>query len=337
MKQLPTFRSFLLVLGFGGVSITAACGSNESIEDESVGPGVEPPDPTAEVSLAIKGPPVGKLRKSQGPHVPTLPELAKCSDVEVDECTQYRIELLGDTNNIELRKKYKAAFGQACYVSAANSFNCYFKTPQKACQEVLKVPLIFGAAPYQNHPMTCKQVPGTENWSLQTGSDPANVTYMVFETPPMQHPLLWVDGVPTLEVNGPYRNLPEPSKVLPGKGFDCLRIDGVEQKERILQMNRKKNGGKIRSDLPGFTWPCDEPSGTCTEEEFLLEPSKTYNKNRAEVDHVASRKDPRNCDWGTNSNKNAAVVSARLNKYFSNKDRAKEVVDLINAIPPYAP
>ena len=77
----------------------------------------------------------------------------------------------------------------------------------------------------------------------------------------------------------------------------------------------------------------------CTEKEFLKEPSDPYisDPNEAQVDHVASKKDPRGCDWGTNSNKNAAVVSAQLNRYFSNKDRAKAVVDLINAIPPYTP
>jgi len=105
-------------------------------------------------------------------------------------------------------------------------------------------------------------------------------------------------------------------------------------------MNRKKNGGKIRSDLPGFMYPCTKGSPMmCTEPEFLNEPAggTSSDPNAAQVDHVASKADPRGCNWGTNSNKNAAVVSAQLNRYFSNKDRAKEVVDLINAIPPYTP
>jgi len=244
-------------------------------------------------------------------------------------------------NNIELRKKYKAALGSACYVSAANTFDCFYETPQKACQEVLSVPKAFGAAPYEDHPETCQQIPGTENWSLQTGPDPANVTYMFYEDPPLQHPLIWVDGVPTLEVNGPYRNLPEPSTVKVGGRFDCYSIDGLKQNKRILQMNRKKNGGVIRSDLPGYVHPCTRGSSMmCTEKTELKDPETTPNvadEDRAEVDHVASKRDPRGCEWGTNSNKNAAVISAKLNIYFSNKDRPKEVVDTINAIPTYTP
>lgn len=329
----------VLVLGLGGAWIMGACGSSEPSEAGSLGPGVDPPDPTAEAPLAIKQKLPPSIKKSLHPSVPSLGELAKCSDIAVKQCKSYRIQLLGDpTNNIELRKKYKAALESACYVSATNTFNCFYKTPQKACQDVLLVPKVFGAAPYEDHPTTCKQIPGTENWSLQIGSDPANVTYMYYVDPPPQHPLIWVDGVPTLEINGPYRNLPEPSTVEPGKPFDCYRIDGVLQKERILQMNRKKNGGVIRSDLAFFTWPCpNEPSGMCTEKEFLNEPSDVYDADAAQVDHVASKKDPRGCDWGTNSNKNAAVVSAKLNRHFSNNERSKEVVDMINAIPAYTP
>jgi hypothetical protein len=49
-----TKRSAMLgvvVLGFGAW-MTAACGSSEPSETGSVGPGVDPPDPLAEVSLA---------------------------------------------------------------------------------------------------------------------------------------------------------------------------------------------------------------------------------------------------------------------------------------------
>lgn len=105
-------------------------------------------------------------------------------------------------------------------------------------------------------------------------------------------------------------------------------------------MNRKKNNGVIRSDLPGYIYPCTKGSPMmCTEPEFLNEPPTppAYDPNAAQVDHVASKKDPRGCNWGTNSNKNAAVISAKLNNHFLNKDRAKDVVDLINAISPYTP
>jgi hypothetical protein len=333
MKHLWTIRAVTL----GAACVLGACGTNDS---ETVGRGGEAAEPVAEAQLPSKRRSQQKAKSSLGPDVPSIKDRAECEDVAVDNCMSYRITLLGDpNNNIELQRKYKAAFGGACYVSATNAFNCYFKTPGKACEQVMFVPGIAGAAEYDKYPLTCKHQ-GGDLWTLQTGPDPANVTNIHYEYPPLQHPLIQVDSVPTLEVNGPYRNLPEPSKVKIGGKFDCYRIDGVEQRERILQMNRKKHG-KLRSDLAFYVHPCTKGSSTmCTEPEFLNEPPKKgepYDPESAQVDHVASKKDPRGCDWGTNSNKNAAVVSARLNNYFSNRDRDKDSVDLINAIPPYDP
>jgi hypothetical protein len=325
-------------LALGGACVLGACGTNDS---DSVGPGGDPPELVAEAALPSKRRTQQKAKSSLGPDVPSIKDRAECEDVAVESCKSYRITLLGDpNNNDDLRKAYKAKFGEACYVSATNAFNCYFETPKKACEQVMFVPGIAGAAAYDKHPLTCKHQ-GGDIWTLQIGPDSANVTNIYYEDPPLQHPLIQVDSVPTLAVNGPYRNLPEPSKVLPGRDFHCSRVDGVKQKDRILAMNRKKYG-KLRSDLAGYTWPCveDDKPTTCTEKTDLNEPPKKgepYDPNSAQVDHVASKQDPRTCDWGTNSNKNAAVISAKLNLHFLNRDRDPKSVDLINAIPPYDP
>jgi hypothetical protein len=305
MKHLSTIRALI----FGGVWLLSACGTNDSA---AVGPGGDVAEPTAEATLAskIKGP--KKQQKSLGPDVPSIKDRAECEDVAVESCRSYRITLLGDpNNNDDLRKAYKAKFGEACYVSATNAFNCYFKTPKIACEQVMFVPGIAGAAAYENHPKTCEDK-GGGLWTLRIGPDSANVTNIYYEDPPLQHSLIQVDSVPTLQVNGPYRNLPEPSKVLPGRDFRCSRIDGVKQKDRILEMNRKRHG-QLRSDLAGYMWPCveDDKPTTCTEREFLNEPPKPpmVDLDSAQVDHVASMKDPRRCDWGTNSNNSHAAFA----------------------------
>lgn len=118
MKQLSTIRAVTLAVA----CMLSACRTNDS---ETIGLGDDPPEPAAEAQLKskLKGP--KKQQESLGPDVPSIKEHAECGDVKVKTCKSYRITLLGDpNNNIELRKKYKAAFGEACYMSATNAFGC---------------------------------------------------------------------------------------------------------------------------------------------------------------------------------------------------------------------
>ncbi|TKD06383.1 hypothetical protein [Polyangium fumosum] len=264
-------------------------------------------------------------------------------------CKRYRIPLLGNPHeNVALRNKYKAAFGGACYTSAGPTptFDCFYKPSQmtpkgKACTDAQKIPEVFGAAPYDKG-YECQEVQGTKDWWLQVGPDPAIKIDIYYLDAPLETSLIDVNGVPTA-INGPYRNLPEPSKVIPGKDFHCYHIDGVKQKERLLQVNRDAHKGdagegEIHSDLAGFEYECDGPGKLqCIEPLVLQEPSQGYDKNRAEVHHVVRARDLRGCDWGTNSNKNAVVISAKLNNYLKNKYPTKEEVDWVNAVPPYTP
>ena len=88
----------VLVLGFGGAGLTGACGS--------------PLDPG----------PVDSC--------PALPEIptdtaTECAEPMPGSCMRYRIPLLGNPEtDVGLRSKYIAAFGSACYMSEAGSFDC---------------------------------------------------------------------------------------------------------------------------------------------------------------------------------------------------------------------
>lgn len=343
MRRLRVFRMLslpaALILGFVGAEMLGACGSSEPREGGSVGPGVDPPDLLAESALPIKGTFPPNQRRGLGSSPPPPREPLECSEtIKEEPCKKYRIQLLGDTMNPALRAKYKAAFGSACYVSVTNTFDCFYKDPLKACDDGVLVPDVFGAAEYDKT-YKCQQVKGTMDWWRQVGPDPAIKIDITYQDAPLETSLIDVNGVPT-EINGPYRNLPEPSKVLPGKDFHCYYIGGVKQKERILEVNKKAHDGKIHSDLAGFTWPCNEPDmPICTEKLVLKAPSKpyVYDADEAQVHHEVRAKDLRGCAWGTNSNKNAVVISAKLNNYLKNKYPTKEEVDWVNQVPAYTP
>jgi hypothetical protein len=258
---------------------------------------------------------------------------------------RYRIELV-NKDNPQVRAKYSAAFGDACYLSVANTFDCFYQKWEKACEDAVKIGAVSGNAPYDPG-YTC-QPDGVGNYTLQIGPNASNVTHIYFENALRQTPLVEVDGV-EVEVNGPYRNLPEPPTVGPGQPFNkcasgMFDADGkpLLQHTYLLQINRNANGGKIHSDLAGFTWPCEDKDckpTTCTEPDFLDEPNPKadYLDAQAQVHHVVPMTDKRSCAWGTNSNKNAAVISRALNIYFRNHNPPKEEVKRLNNAPAYAP
>jgi len=294
----------VLLLGFGGAGMMGACAPSKP---GPLAPGVVPP--------------------AQPP---------EC--FEPKPCPRYHIPLLGNPkDDVALRNKYIAAFGSACYTAAVtDTFNCFYKTWQAACADAVKIAEVYGAPPYKKGYM-CQPV-GNGDYTLQVGADVANkITIDHQAAAPLQSPKIEVGGVPT-EVNGPYRNLAEPAKVQPGRAFLCST-----QKDLILKANRDGNGGQIKSDLWPFTYPCPEKAPMmCEEPEFLKDPGANpspplNDPERAEVHHVVRKTDKRGCPWGTNSNKNAAVISRRLNEHLYNKIPSADEVMQINAVPPYMP
>ncbi|MCK6588461.1 MAG: hypothetical protein HUU21_36925 [Polyangiaceae bacterium] len=260
---------------------------------------------------------------------------------------RYRIPLFGNPSiDMALRDKYIAAFGDACYMSVSNTFDCFYKkeemTPEgKACKDAQKIAEVAGAVPYDKG-YKCQPVAGTDDWSLQVGPDVANKITIYYQAAPRQTPLVEIDGVP-IEVSGPYRNLVELTSIEPGKDFedDSGMVDadgdGLTQRKWILDINRKKNGGKIRSDLAGFKFPCEKGSPEiCTEPAFLEDPFDPVG-TKPNVHHVVPRKDKRCCPWGTNAYKNAAVISQKLNASFTNDDPPEAEVKQLNEAAAYAP
>jgi hypothetical protein len=299
MERRSTMLGVLL-LGFGVVVMTPACGSGSS----GSGPG----------------------GSGGGPPNPDQP--AECPATIDVPCMRYRIPLDGNpSTDVALRDKYIAAFGSACYMSAADTptFDCFYQKWQDACADAVKIAEVYGAAPFDEG-YTCQPV-GNGDYTLQVGPDVANKITIHYQPAPRQTPLVEIDGVPT-EVSGPYRNLVEPADVGPGNKFDrdsgMVDADGgsLEQRQWVLEVNRKKNGSQIHSDLAGFTWPCKGEDGgltTCEEPDFLGDPDKKpleYPATEAQVHHVVPVKDERCCPWGTNSYKNAAVISAQAQPVF---------------------
>lgn len=258
-----------------------------------------------------------------------------CPETNDNPCMRYLIPIVGNPNeDLALRAKYTSAFGSACYMSEADmfgvsTFNCFYKELKNACADAAKIGAVSGNAAYDQG-YTCQPV-GNGDYTLQIGPDVANKLFIYYQAAPRQTPFIDINGTPT-EVSGPYRNLPELEVLEPGKVFS------EKQKKQILDANEKKHGdNKIHSDLAGYMFPCEEGSAKlCPEPDVLNEPAGWYFAS-AQVHHVVPMKDRRCCPYGTNSNRNAVVISAKLNKHFLNHDPPVDEVLLVNQIPPCTP
>jgi hypothetical protein len=262
---------------------------------------------------------------------------------------RYHIPLVGNpSTDVALRSKYIAAFGSACYMSEFDTFDCFYLKWQAACADAVKIGEVSGNAPYDKG-YTCQPV-GNGDYTLQIGSDVANNITINYQAAPRQTPLIEVDGMPT-EVSGPYRSLVQVAAVEPGKNFydtsGMVDADGgaLDQRKWILQVNRKKHNGEIHSDLAGFEWSCKGEDGgptTCIEIDVLEDPDKKdpppmFPDAVAEVHHVVPMNDLRCCPWGTNAYKNAAVISRKLNRYFTNNNPPADEVKTLNNAAAYPP
>jgi hypothetical protein len=313
MKKHHGVMLGVLVLGLGGAGMTGACAkSSGKLGTTSTGNGAQQP--------------------------------YACLIAIDEQCMRYHIPLAGNPQfDVALRNKYIAAFGSACYMSEVNTFDCFYKTWQTACADAVKIGEVSGNAPYDKG-YACKPLVNGD-YTLQVGPDVANKITINYQHAPRQTPLTDVNGTPTA-VSGPYRNVTEPLTLGPGHDFKCAAIDNngtqVTQVDRILDVNRKAHAGKVHSDLAGFTFKCKVNNivTTCTEPDELEDPagpSAAGWGTRAQVHHVVPKTDKRGCAWGTNSNKNAAVISQKLNAFLSNDNPPANEVSQLNKAAAYAP
>ena len=138
------------------------------------------------------------------------------------------------------------------------------------------------------------------------------------------------------EINGPYSDFaPDHSYQVCGKTYtETYRgmVFTEDQKKKIRDINKKSttNGtNAAKSDFAGFCWPklanmdCVETSagsGICKEQATLVNfPFSAWNASQ--IHHILPRTDKRECACGTNSVKNAAIISNHLNQYFMTNDR----------------
>jgi RHS repeat-associated protein len=145
-------------------------------------------------------------------------------------------------------------------------------------QTVVEVPLILKDA---SQALLKKGTSNAVKGSVKPeASAPATSTYKM------------TDNVP--EWKGPltYDHLPEPRKVGP-----YLKTTPT-QRNKILDYNKKMNGGNIRSDIDGsiVDKPIKTPKGA------------KANMNEAQIDHIKER-----VNGGSNSNKNQRVASKQQN------------------------
>ena len=169
-----------------------------------------------------------------------------------------------------------------------------------------------------------------------------------------------------IQVNGPYSNMAN------ADGSESYTVCGTtytetypgmpfvhDQRKRIIAVNMANNNNKIKSDLAGFCYPKPKESNCikrkfprnpniCVEPDFLVKSQQpwAYKPNAAQVHHVVPAHDRRGCPCGKNSVKNAAVISAQLNTYFTNKNRTGFLfncdsgmteIEKVNSLPKYDP
>lgn len=129
------------------------------------------------------------------------------------------------------------------------------------------------------------------------GSLMSGVNFLLSAAYPVQRSV-----APAEEKGGPYSYLKDPDTVGAGKNFTAA------QKNKIYIENKKRNGGKLVSDVS------DDPYQTLVQAQ-KSQKGVTPSQAECQVDHIKPKS-----KGGTNSYRNAQVTSRKYNRDKSDKE-----------------
>lgn len=308
----------------------------------------------ANATFVHAGPPI-KSGKAAKPLSPAVAEMLNyCSGDQLSQkvtqpqCKGYTLP--EDYSAPGIEQLYGAAYPNWCNrnTDSPSVFRCLFRFPKHACSAFVDVHNQWGTE--QGLPWTATPIttPAGDTQCFYCRKDePKNQTnhdgkkycnngaFLV----PLEDPALTDELTPDSAyfcdtmVNGPYSNYPDEYQICGGTQTRAWpgMVYTIDQRKQIKDINKNAMGhnGQLKSDLSGFCWPAP-PSGckpgfshpsrpnTCKEPETLNETKGS--PLQAQIHHIVPKRNGPGCACGKNSMANAAVISASLNSYFSNKD-----------------
>jgi|GEM_PF-6665719 len=229
------------------------------------------------------------------------------------QCSAWTFEF----NNVHL-SKYLSTYPNNCNNSYNNILRCYWLTPQDACKAAVKEREWEGPQGVKFTFLEPTKVNDSHYKCNYKRSDLTSPSLGEIDTE--KENVAQQPSEPFCTVSGPYRQCSDIGSVQPGGSFD------KRQKEKIMEMNEKSNGGK--SDLAGKTIAGYTEPSTPLDDYF---PSD----NSREIYQFIPPKDRQTCNCGTNSYKNAIVISNKLKKILANKPPPPELLEAVKKIKPY--
>jgi hypothetical protein len=208
-----------------------------------------------------------------------------------------------------LRNKYLSDFSNNCLLSSGNGLlYCYWPDDDGACLGGVSERKWQGApGTYTPFPAEPTNTAGTSSCGYKVKNPRGDVFNFPNEFDVYYDPVIDQPSEPycqTTEVQGPYRGCAD-GNVQPGGNFS------TDQRNKILGLNAAR--GK-KSDLAGVT------IGGYTETlADLWDDDQRADSIVRKIHYIIPQKDRQTCDCGTNSYKNAIVISKELSERLGNK------------------
>jgi hypothetical protein len=277
---------------------------------------------------------------------------------------------------LSTKAAYLNTFPEDCYWDAGGLLQCYFATAKEACDGliVMNNDIEKNGTKYvfkrletaANDPDWVHCISESVNGdgtlsgfehdvSIEYTSRPERGDFVQNPNSSGNAVLLDVSGPYRLQPDTPYNHVstPHTGQPFPGSKYGCLnkatQNGTFDFRTIILGLNAFRFRGDLVSDLANYPYPKPKSSecikkhprmaGWCIESDDPLQAAAGF-PNSAQVHHEIPRKfnvSGKSCPWGRASMKNALVISAQLNNYFSNKYPEVSAVQRMNNTPSYVP